>query len=200
MMAKMDGSTRKAVWHGTRVRLLAGDLTTMTVDAIVNAANSHLSGGGGVDGAIHAAAGPSVMRELQDRYRGDGCPAGQAMITGAGELDARMIIHAVGPIWRGGDLNEPLLLASAYESSLDLAQREGARSIAFPAISCGAYGYPLDAAAVIALTAVQTWLASNKRNGVEDVTFVLRGEAVMDAFSDALDSLPDRPPDMSTLP
>ena len=161
------------------------------MDAIVNAANSHLSGGGGVDGAIHAAAGPSVMQELRDRYRGDGCPAGQAVITGAGELHARMIIHAVGPIWRGGDLNEPLLLASAYEASLELAAREQARSIAFPAISCGAYGYPLEKAAPVALGAVTTWLSSHQQAGVEDIMFVLRGESVMDAFSDALASLPD---------
>lgn len=183
-------STPEARWHGTRVRLLAGDITKVTVDAIVNAANSHLSGGGGVDGAIHAAAGPTVMEELRGRYRGEGCPTGQAVVTAAGDLDARVIIHAVGPIWRGGDVNEPLLLASAYGSSLDLARQEGARSVAFPAISCGIYGYPLEEAADVALTAVRTWLASHPGHGIDDIMFILRGEPVMDAFRTALVSQP----------
>lgn len=182
---------REATRSGTRIRLEAGDITRVSADAIVNAANSDLSGGGGVDGAIHAAAGPTVMQELRDRYRGDGCPAGQAVVTSAGDLDARMIVHAVGPIWRGGDLNEPLLLASAYESSLELADRDGARSIAFPAISCGIYGYPLDRAAAVALPAVRAWLSSHPQNGLEDIMFILHGPSVMGAFSGALASLPD---------
>jgi O-acetyl-ADP-ribose deacetylase (regulator of RNase III) len=189
-MAETDAAVREARWHGTRVRLLAGDITSVTVDAIVNAANSHLSGGGGVDGAIHAAAGPTVMQELRDRYRGDGCPTGQAVITAAGDLDARMIIHAVGPIWRGGDLNEPLLLGSAYTSSLDLVSAERARSVAFPAISCGVYAYPLGPAASVALDAVSSWLSSHPESEIDDIMFVLRGEPVMGAFSTALDSRP----------
>jgi O-acetyl-ADP-ribose deacetylase (regulator of RNase III) len=101
-----------------------------------------------------------------------------------------MIIHAVGPIWRGGDVNEPLLLASAYQSSLDLAEQEGARSVAFPAISCGVCGYPLDEAAPVALSAVRAWLASHRGNGLKDIMFILRGEAVMDAFTAASVRLP----------
>lgn len=184
-----EGRT-EARWDGTRVRLVTGDITKVTVDAIVNAANSHLSGGGGVDGAIHAAAGPSVMQELRDRYRGDGCPTGQAVHTGAGDLDARLIIHAVGPIWRGGDVNEPYLLGSAYRSALDIAAEQGARSVAFPAISCGIYGYPLDEAAHVALEAVRAWLSSHPDSGIEDILFVLRGDPVMDAFTTALASQP----------
>ena len=190
-MDSMVPSIYEARWYGTRVRLDAGDITGVAVGAIVNAANSHLSGGGGVDGAIHAAAGPSVMQELRDRYRGEGCPTGQAVITAAGDLDADWIIHAVGPIWRGGDLNEPLLLASAYASSLDLAAREGVRSIAFPAISCGVYGYPLELAAPVALEAVRTWLSSAVSPNVDDVRFVLRGRPVMDAFTAVLAAQPD---------
>jgi O-acetyl-ADP-ribose deacetylase (regulator of RNase III) len=180
---------REARWHGTRVRLMAGDITAVTVDAIVNAANSALAGGGGVDGAIHRAAGPGLMRELRERYGDRGCPTGSAVVTGAGDLPARNVIHAVGPIWRGGRDGEAELLASAYRTSLELARAEGARSIAFPAISCGVYGYPLDQAASIALTTVRSWLTSHPRHGIDDVVLVLRGGDVMAAFTSALDSL-----------
>ncbi len=127
-----------------------GDITREETDAIVNAANSGLRGGGGVDGAIHRAAGPTVMEEC--RAIG-GCPAGGAVITGAGALRAKKIIHAVGPIWRGGGRGEAGILASAYEKSFLLAKRHGLRSIALPAISTGAYGYPLEEAARVALRA-----------------------------------------------
>jgi O-acetyl-ADP-ribose deacetylase (regulator of RNase III) len=177
-------SAREAQWHGARVRLLAGDITLASVDAIVNAANSALAGGGGVDGAIHAAGGPTLMAELRERY--DGCPTGSAVVTGAGRLPARWVIHAVGPVWRGGDSGEAELLASAYRSSLDRAAELGARSVAFPAISCGIYGYPLDAAAEVALGAVRGWLGDHSGSGVSDVTFVLRGGEVMAAFEGAL--------------
>jgi O-acetyl-ADP-ribose deacetylase (regulator of RNase III) len=180
-------------WHGTRVRLVSGDITRVAADAIVNAANSALAGGGGVDGAIHAAAGPSVMAELRSRY--SGCPTGDAVVTAAGDLPARVIVHAVGPIWRGGDQGEAELLASAYRTSLDRAVEAGAESVAFPAISCGVYGYPLDAAADVALGAVRDWLAGHPDRGLSEITFVLRGETVLTAFEQALARLERRDAD-----
>jgi O-acetyl-ADP-ribose deacetylase (regulator of RNase III) len=193
--ARMEGPdrvdpSREASWDGTRVRLVAGDITAVTVDAIVNAANSALSGGGGVDGAIHRAAGPGLMRELRERYGDRGCPTGSAVVTSAGNLPARVVIHAVGPIWRGGRGSEAESLASAYRASLDLAQAEGATSVAFPAISCGVYGYPLDAAARVALGAIRSWLASHPASGISDIIVVLRGDEIMAAFAAALDALP----------
>ena len=174
----------EARWHGTRVRLLAGDITKVSVDAVVNAANSALAGGGGVDGAIHAAAGPSVMAELRERY--DGCPTGSAVITGAGNLPARHIVHAVGPIWRGGTHGEAAQLRGAYAASLDRAAEAGARTVAFAAISCGVYGYPLDQAAREAVAAVRQWLSAHPQNGIADIVWVLRGADVMAAFRGAL--------------
>jgi O-acetyl-ADP-ribose deacetylase (regulator of RNase III) len=178
-------SEREARWHGTRVRLLAGDITRVSVDAIVNAANSRLAGGGGVDGAIHRAGGPTLMAELNERY--EGCPTGSAVVTGAGDLPAQWVIHAVGPVWRGGDAGEAGLLASAYRASLDQAARLGATSVAFPAISCGIYGYPLDAAADVALGAVRAWLDAHPDSGLSDIAFVLRGSDAMAAFEGALE-------------
>ena len=179
----------EARWHGTRVRLVAGDITQVSVDVIVNAANSALAGGGGVDGAIHAAAGPTVMAELRRRY--DGCPGGSAVMTEAGDLPARWIAHAVGPIWRGGGAGEAGLLASAYAVALDRAADVAARSVAFSAISCGVYGYPLEEAAEVAFDAVRSWLGTHPGNRIEDIVWVLRGEPVMAAFRAALEGLPD---------
>ena len=176
----------EARWDGTRVRLLAGDITQVSVDAVVNAANSALAGGGGVDGAIHAAAGPSVMEQLRQRY--DGCPVGSAVITDAGDLPARHIIHAVGPIWRGGGNDEAALLRRAYATSLDRAAEARDRSVAFAAISCGVYGYPLRQAAEEAVTAVQQWLSTHPDSGIKDIIWVLRGASVMAAFRGALRS------------
>ena len=134
------------------IRVLHADITTLDVDAIVNAANSSLAGGGGVDGAIHAAAGPEMMAELR-RY--SGCPTGSAVMTKGYRLPARFVIHAVGPIWRDGEHQEPTLLRGAYEASFKLAVGEGSiRTIAFPAISTGVYGYPKAPAAEIALRAM----------------------------------------------
>ena len=164
-----------------------GDITRFPADVIVNAANSGLRGGGGVDGAIHAAAGPSVMAELRERY--SGCPTGSAVITGAGDLPARWIVHAVGPVWRGGAAGEAELLGSAYRASMDLAVGAGATSVAFPAISCGIYGYPLDLAAPVAFAALRSWLSDHPRSGVTPITFVLRSEDVLDAFERALQGL-----------
>jgi O-acetyl-ADP-ribose deacetylase (regulator of RNase III) len=170
------------------IELMAGDITTVSVDAIVNAANEALIGGGGVDGAIHRAAGPELMQELRARYRG--CPTGGAVITGSGRLadhGVKWIVHAVGPIWRGGGGGEPELLASAYAKSLHLADQAGARSVAFPAISAGVYGYPLDEAAEIALHAVRDALVA--AHTVERVVFVLFGSHTMRAFERPLGDL-----------
>ncbi|MBT8768570.1 O-acetyl-ADP-ribose deacetylase [Metapseudomonas boanensis] len=129
------------------IQIWQGDITTLEVDAIVNAANSSLLGGGGVDGAIHRAAGPELLAHCRGL---GGCPTGEARITPGFRLPARFVIHTVGPVWHGGDRREPELLAGCYRSSLALAEAEGLASIAFPAISCGVYGYPLEAAARIA--------------------------------------------------
>jgi len=130
------------------ISIKKGDITAEDTEVIVNAANSRLAGGGGVDGAIHRAAGPSVMRELRGF---GGCHTGSAVITGAGELNAKRIIHAVGPVWYGGKRGEAGLLESAYKKSFELAKSEGLRTISFPAISTGIYGYPVEEAALIAL-------------------------------------------------
>ncbi|MEO8511502.1 MAG: macro domain-containing protein [Chloroflexota bacterium] len=167
------------------IELTRGDITTEPVEMIANAANAALAGGGGVDGAIHAAAGPEVMRELRTTYPA-GTPTGSAVVTGAGALTARWIAHAVGPIWRGGGRGEPEQLASAYRSVLALADEHGARTLAFPAISLGIYGYPAADGARVALRAVRDHLAGS--TGIELVRFVLRG-SIYDAFVVALSEL-----------
>jgi O-acetyl-ADP-ribose deacetylase (regulator of RNase III) len=149
-----------------QIKAIRGDITTLDVDAIVNAANSSLLGGGGVDGAIHNAAGPELLEECR---RLGGCPTGQARITGAYNLRARKIIHTVGPIWKGGKRGEPELLAACYESSLKLAAAHKLRSIAFPAISTGAYAYPLEAATAIAIQTVRTFVLQHEQ--IQEVLF-----------------------------
>ena len=153
-----------------------GDITEERVDAIVNAANSSLLGGGGVDGAIHRAGGPAILEEC--RLLG-GCATGDAKATSGGNLPARWVIHTVGPVWRGGDAREAELLASCYARALEIARELGARTVAFPAISCGVYGYPIDEAARVAVDAV-------RNHDRELVRFVLFNEATHDAFTDAL--------------
>jgi O-acetyl-ADP-ribose deacetylase len=152
--------------------VVRGDITAQDVDAVVNAANSSLLGGGGVDGAIHRAGGPEILAECR---RLGGCATGDAKATTAGELPARWVIHTVGPVWRGGTVGEAELLASCYRRSLAVAAGLGARSIAFPAISCGVYGYPPELAALVALGAVQG-------HGLDLVRFVLFGDDTYRVF------------------
>lgn len=164
------------------IRLVQGDITAFASDAIVNAANSRLLGGGGVDGAIHRVGGPSILaecRELRRTALPDGLPTGQAVATSAGRLPARWVIHTVGPVF-GRSPRDSELLASAYRASLGVADGLGAASIAFPSISTGAYGYPLDLAAPIALGEVTSWLAAGR--APLDITFVLYGAATLTAF------------------
>lgn len=146
---------------GERLSVLRADITTLAVDAIVNAANERMMGGGGVDGAIHRAAGPGLLEECRrvpEVRPGVRCPTGEARLTGGDRLRASHVIHTVGPVWHGGQTGEPELLRSCYRSSLALAAEHGLRSVAFPAISCGIYGYPLDAAAAIAVREVRMFL------------------------------------------
>ena len=168
---------------GRRLELTLGDITTQDVDAIGNAANAGLRGGGGVDGAIHAAAGPALLDELRSRYP-QGTPTGTAVATAGHALPARWVIHAVGPIWRGGSQREAELLDQAYRSVLRLADELGARSLALPAISMGIYGYPADEGAGIAVTAVARHLAKPATT-LDIVRFVLR-QATWDPFATAL--------------
>ncbi len=168
-----------------RMRVLETDITRLDVDAIVNAANSSLLGGGGVDGAIHRAAGPELLAECRQI---GGCPTGQARITAGYRLKARFVIHAVGPVWYGGAQGEAELLASCYRESLRLAARHGIASLAFPAISCGVYGYPIPQAAEVAVGTVAAALADHP--SVTDVAFACFGPEVTGAYRAALAALP----------
>jgi O-acetyl-ADP-ribose deacetylase len=166
------------------IRLVQGDITYQAVDAIVNAANSSLRGGGGVDGAIHRAAGPELLEEC---IALGGCPTGEAKITKGYRLPARHVIHTVGPIWQGGGEGEEELLASCYRRSLEVAADHGLRHVAFPSISTGAYGYPLFLAAPVALRAVAQTLV--RHPGIEEVRFVLFDQRTYDAYREALTAL-----------
>jgi O-acetyl-ADP-ribose deacetylase (regulator of RNase III) len=164
-----------------KLELHRGDITKLKVDAIVNAANSSLLGGGGVDGAIHRAAGPSLVEECR---RLGGCKTGQAKITNGYRLPAKHVIHTVGPVWNGGHLNEPELLASCYRTSLEIAVSNNIRTIAFPAISCGIYGYPVKEAVSIAVRETKGFLA--KHPSIQKVIFACFDNDVYEAYADAL--------------
>jgi O-acetyl-ADP-ribose deacetylase (regulator of RNase III) len=167
---------------GQKIEIVRGDITKLDVDAIVNAANTSLLGGGGVDGAIHRAAGSELLAEC--RTLGS-CRPGEAKITRGYHLPARFVIHTVGPVWRGGEHHEPETLMNCYRSSLQLAIENEIKTIAFPAISCGAYGYPIPDAAQIAVKTTRDFLAAEDR--LNKVTFVLWGEDVYDAYRQPLE-------------
>ena len=178
--------TSLTVAEGRRIELALGDITTERLDAIGNAANDALRGGGGVDGAIHRAAGPGLLEELRQRYP-DGTPTGTAVATAGHDLPARWVLHAVGPVWRGGGQGEGALLEGAYRSCLRLADELGARSVGFPAISMGIYGYPAaDGARVALQTAVDHMRGET---GIELVRFVLFSDETYGHFESALAEL-----------
>ncbi len=164
-----------------RIQIIQDDITRLAVDAIVNAANESLLGGGGVDGAIHRAAGPELLAECRTL---NGCPTGQAKLTSGYRLPARFVIHTVGPIWLGGHEGEAELLASCYRNAMHIAAQHKLASIAFPAISCGVYGYPIAQAAEIAVKTIAEALQSNQQ--MEKVYLVCFGEAVFTAYTHAL--------------
>jgi O-acetyl-ADP-ribose deacetylase len=164
-----------------RIEIIQADITKLEVDAIVNAANTSLLGGGGVDGAIHRAAGPELLAECRSL---GGCRPGEAKMTCGHHLPARFVIHTVGPVWSGGKHREPETLANCYRNSLQLAVENGFKTIAFPAISCGAYGYPISDAAQIALKTVRDFVATNDK--FNKVIFVLWGEDIYDAYRQLL--------------
>lgn len=166
------------------ITLIESDITTLEVDAIVNAANSSLLGGGGVDGAIHAAAGPELLAACR---KIGGCAVGQAVLTPGFRLPAKHIIHTVGPQWRGGDSNEHRMLANCYRNCLEIALKKAFSSIAFPAISCGAYGFPIGEAAKIAVNAVQNFLA--EYGAPDRVLIVCFNSQVHSAFTQAMENL-----------
>lgn len=171
-----------------RLSFVQGDITEQATDAIVNAANSSLMGGGGVDGAIHRAGGPAILEECKQIVARQGrLPTGQAVITTGGKLKAEHVIHTVGPAWHGGNRNEPELLASAYRESLNLAVANGVKTISFPSISTGAYGYPVAPAAEVALKAVIQFLHADP--SLQEVAFVLHDPATYGAYAEALQKL-----------
>jgi O-acetyl-ADP-ribose deacetylase (regulator of RNase III) len=172
------------------VRLVRGDITEMETDAIVNAANPSLMGGGGVDGAIHRKGGPKILEECK-RIRAtewpQGLPTGKAVITSGGNLEAKNVIHTVGPVWRGGNRGEPELLAQAYQNSLRLAVAKGLKTVAFPSISTGAYGYPVGEACRVALKAVKEFL--EKEDNLAEVVFVLFSEHDLKTYAEGMKEL-----------
>jgi O-acetyl-ADP-ribose deacetylase (regulator of RNase III) len=165
------------------IELVIGDITEQDVDAIVNAANPSLLGGGGVDGAIHRAGGPSILAECREF---GGCAPGEVKATGAGDLPSRHVLHAVGPIWRGGEADEAGLLASCHRRAIELAAELGDRTVAFPAISTGAYGYPVELAAPVAIETTQEAMRDHPEVGL--ARFVFRDEATLEAYRKALGS------------
>ncbi len=178
----------QVIINKARLSLIQGDITRQDTDAIVNAANSSLLGGGGVDGAIHRAGGPAILEECREIVKKQGrLPAGKAVMTTGGNLAARHVIHTVGPIWRGGTGGEPDLLASAYRESLALAAAAGLKTISFPSISTGAYGYPVDSAAEVALRTVIEFLEQD--TSLEGVVFVLFDHRTCEVYIEELERL-----------
>ncbi|MDK2820600.1 MAG: O-acetyl-ADP-ribose deacetylase [Clostridia bacterium] len=174
---------------GTKLKLLKGDITTQKVEAIVNAANTGLWGGSGVDGAIHRVGGPAIAEECRRiREEQGGCPTGQAVITTGGLLPTCYVVHTVGPIWRSGDQGEDKLLSDAYYNSLKIAQKNKIKSIAFPSISTGAYRFPLERAARIALDTIKTFLLQNP-SSFNEVRIVLYTTSILEIYKKALMNL-----------
>ncbi|HUI22896.1 MAG TPA: O-acetyl-ADP-ribose deacetylase [Nitrososphaerales archaeon] len=179
-----------ATWGKTTVNMVLGDITDQAVDAVVNAANPSLLGGGGVDGAIHRKGGPAILEEcrrIRQKEWPNGLPTGKAVITTGGSLKARRVIHTVGPVWSGGRGGESASLAECYESSLRIAVQHGLRSVAFPSIGTGAYGYPIGEASRIALKAVKSF--AEREGAPEEVTFVLYSENDFKVYLEALGEL-----------
>ncbi|MFC1667859.1 O-acetyl-ADP-ribose deacetylase [Chlamydiota bacterium] len=171
--------------HNTTLKLVQGDITLQDTEAIVNAANSSLMGGGGVDGAIHRAGGPSILEECKkNRQKKGTCPPGQAVITTGGNLQASYVIHTVGPIWNGGNRNECDVLAQSYTNSLVLAERKGIKTISFPSISTGAYRFPIEEAARLALKMVSEYVQGKTR--IEEVRFILFSQADYNTYCSLL--------------
>lgn len=169
----------------TKLRAIQGDITTLEVDAIVNAANSSLLGGGGVDGAIHRAAGPELLDECRQL---GGCPTGEARLTKGYRLPASCVIHTVGPVWHGGTSGEPELLASCYRSSLELALEYGIKTIAFPSISTGVYGYPISAAAEIAVATTRAFVDEH-RSRIDEISFCCFSAVDLRVYRQKLDEM-----------
>ena len=178
--------------RNTKIILVYGDITEQETDAIVNAANPGLMGGGGVDGAIHSKGGPDILKEckmIRHKIYPDGLPTGNAVVTTGGKLKAKKVIHTVGPVWSGGDSKEPQLLAEAYKNSLEIALENGIKTISFPSISTGAYGYPVEKASKVALRAVIEFIKEN--SGIEGVRFILHSDHDMKTYEEALTEILD---------
>ena len=185
----MERQTKEIMINQTKLSIVQGDITKQTTDAIVNAANSSLMGGGGVDGAIHRAGGPAILEECKQIVSKQGrLPTGQAVITTGGKLKARYVIHTVGPVWHGGGSNEADLLASAYRESLKAAAEHNLTSVSFPSISTGVYGYPINEAAKVATKAVFSFL-QEQATSIREVVFVLFDSRTYEAYSSALDEV-----------
>ena len=185
----MEKQTKEVIINQARLSIIQGDITRQSTDAIVNAANSGLMGGGGVDGAIHRAGGPAILEECKQIVAKQGrLPTGKAVITTGGKLKAKHVIHTVGPIWYGGTKNEADLLTSAYQESLKLAAENNLVSASFPSISTGAYGYPVAEAAKVAIKAVASFL-SEQVTSIKEVVFVLFDSRTCDAYCSALEKM-----------
>jgi O-acetyl-ADP-ribose deacetylase (regulator of RNase III) len=188
----MANQAIEATINQVKLRIIQGDITKQSTDAIVNAANPSLMGGGGVDGAIHQAGGPAILDECKQIVAKQGrLPTGKAVMTTGGNLKAKYVIHTVGPIWHGGNKGEPELLASAYHESLKLAAKNNLNSISFPSISTGAYGYPVNQASKVAIDAVITFL-SQSTTSLKEVVFVLFDAQTLGAYSSALKEIGEK--------